>query len=108
MKINQVGIQTYQQLGRQDNARPLNAEGGDETESASPVSIEPKSVAPGSVLAVQAPSGTFADSLTTEERKALEMLFARFRDAGRFGANYKGNAETVDEIGLGRIVDVKV
>jgi len=108
MKINQIGIQNYQQLGRQENAKPFGLDRDNDADDGNAVNIEPKSTLPGSSLAVKMPAGTFADSLTTEERQALDMLFAKFRDSGRFGAGYKGGAESVDEVGLGRIVDVKV
>jgi hypothetical protein len=108
MKINQVGIQNYQQLGRQENAKPFVTNNDTDSDSDNAISIEPKSSLPSSSLAVKMPSGTFADSLTTEERQALEMLFAKFRESGRFSAGYKGGSEAVDEVGLGRIVDVKV
>ena len=101
MKINPVGIQSYQNVPkREDNAAGIPYR---EAEAAS-VSIEPKSTAQGSSVAVKAKSGNYADTLSTEERRALELVFARFKETGRFG---RTDGEKV-EGGLGQLIDVKV
>ncbi len=104
MKINPIGIQSYQQVPkREDNAGAASYREAE----ANPVAIEPKSSAVGSNVAVKAKSGTYADSLSTEERRALELVFARFKDSGRFGVNGKADGEKA-ESGLGQLIDVKV
>jgi hypothetical protein len=106
MKINQIGIQSYQQVNRQDQQ---NADQRRITTQDSTVNIDPKSQPASSALAVKATSGNLMDSLSGDERKALEMLFSRFRDSGRFGNNYRPNADAKSEDSmLGQIVDVKV
>ena len=106
MKINQIGIQSYQQVNRQDQP---SADPRRSTPVESTVNIEPKSQAPASQLAVKAPNSNLTDSLSGDERKALDLLFSRFRDTGRFSAAYHGKAEPKNEDSmLGQIVDVKV
>jgi hypothetical protein len=106
MKINQIGIQSYQQISRQD---PAIAEQRRSQTTDTTVQIEPQAQAQNSSLAVKASGADYLDSLNAGERKALETLFSRFRDSGRFGANYKVGSETANEdLALGTIVDVKV
>ena len=106
MTINPIGIQSYQQLTREATGRPA------ERNSAAPettVTIEPQGTAQASRLAVKASAGTYADHLSPEEKAALEMVFSRFREAGRFGPAYRAEQEKPDgEPGLGQIIDVKV
>lgn len=59
-----------------------------------------------SSLAVPAKGADPVRMLAPEERQALELLFARFREAGRF-APAMAAADEADP-GLGRIIDVKV
>jgi hypothetical protein len=101
MKINPLGIQTYQQITRRENPTPEAARQDDPAAVRSNVAIEPQKQT-GSKLAVNGPSGTYADFLTKGEQKAMEMLFARFQESGRIA-----NA-TAEEKTLGRVVDVKV
>lgn len=101
MKINPLGIQTYQQLTRRETPTPAAARQDDPAAARSTVAIEPKAQV-SSKLAVNGPSGTYADFLTKEEQKAMELLFARFQESGRIA-----NA-TAEEKSLGRVVDVKV
>lgn len=106
MKINQIGIQSYQQINRQDSATVEQRRSqADETT----VNIEPQAQSQNSQLAVKAAGGNYMDALSGDERKALEMLFSRFRESGRFGANYRAGGETkTDDSTLGSIIDVKV
>jgi len=108
MKINSIGIQNYQQLNRQENNRPETADRHTAPDSPDPVLIQPQSTQPSSPLAVRAPSGTYADALSPQERQALDLLFARFRESGRFAASARGEAEATGELGIGTIIDVKV
>ncbi|MEW5796535.1 MAG: hypothetical protein AB1772_09245 [Candidatus Zixiibacteriota bacterium] len=108
MKVNPLGIQAYQNLNRQErqSLKTDSARAGEALDR--PVVIEPQSAITKSTLAIKAPSGSYAKFLSAEERQALDLLFARFGDTGRFGAAYAADAETADAAGLGRIVDVKV
>jgi len=101
MKINPIGIQSYQQITRRENPAPEAARQDDQSAVKNSVAIEPQKQA-GSKLAVNAPSGTYADYLTKEEQKAMELLFARFQESGRLAG------KTAEQNTLGRVVDVKV
>ncbi len=103
MKINSIGIQSYQQLPKREDA----AIAPQTREQEAPVTIEPKKSQTSSTVAVRAKSGNYAETLTTEERRALELVFSRFKDSGRFNATGRIESEKA-EIGLGQIIDVKV
>lgn len=100
MKINPVGIQSYQQVPKRDE----NAAGVPYRDEAASVSIEPKNASLASTVSVKAKSGDYAETLSTEERRALELVFARFKETGRFG---RVDGEKI-ESGLGQLIDVKV
>ena len=108
MKINSIGIQNYQQLNRQENNRPETTDHRLPAGTSDPVLIQPQSTQPASALAVKAPTGTYADALSPQERQALDLLFARFRESGRFAPGVRGDIETTGELGIGTIIDVKV
>ncbi len=108
MKISSIGIQNYQQVNRQENSRPETAERRSGTQNSDPVLIQPQSTQPSSILAVKAPTGTYADALSPQERQALELLFARFKEGGRFNAAIRAEVESSGESGVGNIIDVKV
>lgn len=101
MKINPVAIQSYQQVERRDNQAANRAQQQQGEAVQSNVTIEPKE-STSSKLAVKGPSGTYADYLSPEEQKAMELLFSRFQETGRLGQNAQ------DEKALGRMIDVKV
>lgn len=106
MKVNPAGIQAYQGLLRPDRERP---EAGRAGENADTVVIEPQATDAKSSLAVKAPSGSFADTLSIEERQALDILFAKFSDTRRFGSSYAADTEATDQrSGIGNVVDVRV
>lgn len=108
MKINQIGIQSYQQLNRRDTQPQSSQDATTRPVSDGAVTIAPQAEGSGSKLAVAAPQ-SYAEFLSADERKALDLLFARFKDTGRFGANYKADAaaETADPA-VGQLIDVKV
>jgi hypothetical protein len=108
MKINSVGIQNYQQLNRQENNRPPTADRQPSADAQDSVLITPQPAQPSSVLSVKAPSGTYADALTPQERQALDLLFARFKESGRFTAAARSDGENGSDLGIGNIIDVKV
>ncbi|HOD65405.1 MAG TPA: hypothetical protein PKM94_01830 [candidate division Zixibacteria bacterium] len=104
MKINPTAIQSYQQLVQRQPQRP--DEQARPADAARELTIAPQAAASGSDLAVKAPEGSYADFLTEAERAALELLFQRFGDSGRFGAALGG--EAAESRVLGKLIDVKV
>ena len=109
MKINPVNIQAYQQTVRRDQADKPASQVDQGVAARNTVGIDPQQQVGGSKLAVKAPSTTYADMLSPEERQALDMLFAKYRDGGRFGPAYQAGGEgPADEATVGRLVDVKV
>lgn len=109
MKVNPLGVQAYQTLSRQDKPAtdrldsPIKGAGDEK------VVIEPQSPVTKSALAVKVPEGNYSKFLSVEERQALDMLFARFSDSGRFGTNYAADSEAANPAtSVGRMVDVKV
>jgi len=107
MKINPVGIQSYQQLNRQ-NQSPVPAAKTEETGVKESVLIEPQSSLKKSAVAIKGPSGDYAKYLSTEERQALDLLFSRYADTSRFGAAFQAEQATDDAPTVGSLVDVKV
>jgi hypothetical protein len=108
MKVNSVNIQAYQQVGRREQATPSSAR-EDQKQSVQNVTIEPQSDLQGSKLAVKAPSKSYAEYLSADEKRSLEALFAKYRDAARFGAGYQAEASGENPAPtLGGIIDVKV
>ncbi len=101
MKINPIGIQNYQQsVGNRQQATKAE---GQEKLPGQGVAIEPKTRVETSKVAVKAPSGTYDQFLTDNERKALDMLFSRY-------AHRAGQADCSDQPGdsVGQVIDVKV
>ncbi len=108
MKVNPLGIQAYQQVNRSDRPTSDAASRTGQTNNQSVV-IEPQSTVSKSALAVKAPSGNYAKFLSSEERQALDLLFAKFSDSTRFGSAYAAASEEASGgEQLGRLVDVKV
>ena len=106
MKVNPVGINTYQNLTNQEKAaqQTVNA-GALQPEQTATATAEAQT----SKLAVKAPSGSYADMLSVEEKQALEVLFQRFKDNDWLGATYQAKAETgAKEETLGRVIDIRV
>lgn len=109
MKVNPIGIQSYQQVNRQDRPATASAEATAHQKTEQKVVIEPQAKLTKPALAVKGPSGDYSQYLSGEERIAIDQLFARFRDASRFDSN--GECKTggkEDENNLGRLVDIKV
>ena len=109
MKINPIAIQNYQTPTRRDNSVAVKPE-AQEQPGASPASVKinPQEQAQRSRLAVQPQEINRAANLSPEERRAVELLFSRFRDVSRFGAGYSTKAdEKSDEPGVGNLVDLK-
>ena len=108
MKINPIGIQSYEQIAHRDRKTPESTEQQINRAENKSVSIEAQDIKSGSALAVKAPSGNYADYLSPEEQKALDILFARFQETGRFGPSYNRENNAQAEKHVGRIIDLKV
>lgn len=109
MKINPVAIQNYQQLAPRDRApAQMNEDRIQSSTAGDKLQISPQEETTGSKLAIKPPTGTFAEHLTVEERRALDMLFDRFGDSGRFGPGYRSEGGEGNKNTVGRLVDVKV
>ena len=108
MKVNPIGIQTYQQLNRKDNQTNLPVAEQQTKAVDKQLSISPQEKISQSKLAVKANSGDYSQYLTPEERNALDILFARYKETGRFGPTYQKDANQSVGNNLGRTIDVKV
>jgi hypothetical protein len=105
MNVNQVGIQSYQHVSRRETQQaPFDPKNTNSAVDEKLV-IEPQTESATSKLAIKAPDGNYGDFLTADERKALDLLFSRFRDRAQFAGKTDVQA---DEAMLGRIIDVKV
>ncbi len=109
MKINAVGIDAYRQvqndpqLNRKSSATDNKISG----EKADRVQIPGQGDNVGSKLAVQLKKGGFVDMLSVEEKRALEMVFEKFRALEINGKSYDNNGAT-RKSNLGNLVDVKL
>lgn len=107
MQVNPVGLQSYQQLNRQESAANRTDDAGKSSESKK-VTINPTDQAGESRLAVKVPKGSYADNLSGAETRALDLLFSRFTDAARFGPGYSNDADNDSaEAGMGNVIDMK-
>lgn len=114
MKVSPIGIQSYQQLNRNEkpsgqasNTRPqINdsvIKSGDDNLTIRPAAEET------SRLAVKSPKGSYADLLSPQEKQALDLLFSRYRDNNRFGSAYQSVEQSQDNTeSLGSLLDIKV
>ena len=108
MKVNPIGIQAYEQLTQREQAPGAVADKQVQSTPEKPVQITPQAEAASSKLAVKAPAGSYAEFLSPEEKQALDLLFSRFRDSGRFGPGYgKDNAAAAEAVTVGNLLDVK-
>ncbi len=111
MKINPLGIQTYQQVEKRDNTATQTAlDNLKHSEKAveSKVKLSPQEALSGSKLSVKAPQGSYADMLTVEERQALDLLFNKFKNSERFGAGFDRSKPAINKQSVGNLVDIKV
>lgn len=109
MKINPLGVQSYQQLARKDQAETVSKENKAARTDNRMAAISPQSEAGGSRISVSAARGSFAEQLSVEERQALDILFTRFKQTDRFGPSYrKESAQPNETSTLGGMLDVKV
>lgn len=107
MQVNPVGVLSYQQLNRQENAANRTDDAGKSSESKK-VTINPTDQAGESRLAVKVPRGSYADNLSGAETRALDLLFSRFTDAARFGPGYSKDVDgESSDAGVGNVIDMK-
>ena len=110
MKVDTIGINSYQQLTGQETNRQKGTENSEELAQAQKtVTIPVQEQSESSRLAVKAPSGSYAEFLSPEERNALDLLFSRYSDRAAFNRDYspKSNNNENDSH-LGNTIDLKV
>jgi len=109
MKINSIGIEAYRQITNdsQVNKKSGSAENKMQTDRADRIQIPGQGDNIGSRLAVQLKKGSFIDMLSGEEKRALEMVFEKFRSLEIDGRSYDGKG-TPRKSNLGNMVDVKL
>jgi hypothetical protein len=107
MQVNPIGVQTYQQYNRQENVSDKTDATNTTPTQAKKVTIKPQEQPTESRLAVKVPRGSYADNLTEAETRALELLFSRFNETGRFGPGYEGNNGEQAETTVGKVIDLK-
>ena len=111
MKINPIGINSYQQTTGQEAARKQATGGSNEAArtDSTKVLIPPQAESHSSRVSVKISKGNYAEYLSAEERQALDLLFSRFADRSRFEPGYSRDmALAEDDSHLGKTVDVKV
>lgn len=109
MKINPAGIQSYQQVTTNNRSQNAGMIKKDQQLTEATLSIAPQEETFGSKVGVRATGVGYGEMLTADEKKALDLLFNRFKDSSRFGAGYLGNeANASGNSPLGNMVDVKV
>ena len=105
MKINPIGVETYRQaMGKpqvENKAVAENKTRINETRVKIPGQVEKT----GSKLAVKLHPGSFVDMLSTEEKQALELLFAKYNNVKQ--GDYSPGGDT-GQAHLGNLVDVKL
>jgi hypothetical protein len=111
MKVSNLPIQPQPGSTRNDRLTqrtPTDAYSQPER-SAETVSIRPQPEKAVSALAISAPKGSFSEFLSVDEKKALDMIFAKYNDPSRFGQAYnRDSSATTETATVGRIIDVKV
>jgi len=105
MKISSIGVNAYREMTTQaqTNQKPVPANRLDQSEKTSQVLIPGQTNALGSKLSVKLPNANYADMLSSEEKKALELLFEQY--GNKFGSAASTSA---GDAGLGNFVDVKL
>jgi len=109
MKINPVGIQTYQQVNHRERPTGPTVDSDVKPNKDKSISIAPQSETTGSKLAVKAPRGSYTEFLSPEEKQAMDLLFSKYRNSERFGNGYqRDGGNSAIKSSLGNMVDVKV
>ncbi len=101
MKINPLGIQSYQT----PNANRPQIDKKPSVGSGEPrVVITPQPEGTPSSVSIKATPTDFGSLLTEPERKAMDALFARFKENGKTTGATASEADR----GIGKFVDIKV
>lgn len=110
MKVDAIGINSYQQLSGQETNRQKAAEDSQELAQAQKtITIPVQEQSESSRLAVKAPSGSYADYLSPEERNALDLLFSRYSNRAAFNRDYSPKTNNSgNDSHLGNNIDLKV
>ncbi len=108
MKINPIGIQSYQQITNRNNqaTQKLNDDNLLKTTNDEKVTIKPQD-AVDSKIAVKTQNSSYADFLSPEEKNVLDILFNKFKDSEKFGSSFQAGQES-NENKLGSTIDLKV
>ena len=108
MKINAIGIDAYRQASEaQSGRKSIPSQNENKIDRTEKIQIPGQGNTVGSKLSVRLKSGTFMDQLSGEEKKALELLFDKFRQMGVDEASYKKDG-SAKQAHLGRVIDVKL
>ncbi len=108
MKINPLGIQSYEQINKRENRAVQTSAENIKAGADSKVEITPQENISGSKLSIKAPESSFAEMLSPEERQALDLLFNKFKNSERFGAGFNRNSGAAANKMVGNVVDIKV
>lgn len=101
MKINPLGIQSYQSP---TTTRPQTEKKPGTTPNDAKEVVTPQPEGTPSAVSIKATPTDFGSLLTEPERKAMDALFARFKENGKA----TGNVGSEIDRGLGKFVDIKV
>ncbi|MDZ4722899.1 MAG: hypothetical protein SGI97_03195 [candidate division Zixibacteria bacterium] len=110
MKINPIGIQSYQSVRQREQQTAVLLEQRAANFVGKTEVLTPQAKGQASQIAHKAPAGSYANMLSVAERAALEMLFSKFKPEARLG-NANGSTDSVpadSKQPIGRLVDVKV
>lgn len=108
MKVNPIGIQSYQQLTNKNNQPAQRVDDANLLKTNDEkVTIKPQDSVE-SKIAVKAQNSSFADYLSPEEKNVLDILFNRFKDTDRFGGAFQADNQAEKENNLGQTIDLKV
>lgn len=108
MKINQLGIQSYQTITKPDMPTRQTERVAGQQVASDTITLTPQSEAAGSQLAVRPAGNGYADMLSPAEKTALDLLFAKYQERAQMNATYaSGGSTATDDGGLGVLLDVK-
>jgi hypothetical protein len=105
MKINPVGVETYRQAMTRPAVDNRTVAENKPKVNETKINIPNETERTGSKLSVKLKPGTFTDMLSSEEKQALDMLFAKYNNIKQ--GDYSRSNET-GETQLGNLVDIKL
>jgi len=108
MKINPIGISTYQQVSRTGKAgQPANAT--NQNTPAAKLTVQPQNSSDPSRVSLKPRAFDGITAMTKPERNALENLLKVIHEKGFQGAGYARDNRVVDNPdAVGTFIDVKV